>query len=486
VPVPRFPLLLLPALLAGCGDLPRPFAGHPGATALRLAQPPPARLAVPVPSAALLPDAAGAALASALAAALQARDVPAVAEAPRDGDWRLLTSAEVHGAEVVPVFTEQNPKGEDKGAAQGPGVPSALWAEGAPETMQHVAEAAAPTIAALLTSVEAARRQTDPTSLVNRPARVFFKGVHGAPGDGDAALARQLRKLLPDLGLVVQDAAAGADFAVTCTVATRPAADNNLQVEIEWQVDDATGRDAGRVSQVHDVPAAIVNGYWGDVAVAAAQEAAGGIHEVILNQSGARQKAPPPAAPPPQPTAGVAAAAAVPAAAAAASVAAAAVAKPSCASWTPPPHVARSRPPPSREACDSGSRTAPDQRQLGPIAGNGADEDRRLQQQSPARRGGGRLAEPATDTRVGAAVRGHGSVRGDPREHPRRGRVRDPVDVVSGERQPDGTADHAGRAAAGLGAAGDGGHPVFRVRKAGPQVRAAHADQRQAGGEPDH
>ena len=33
--------LLLPALLAGCGDLSRPFAGNPGGAARRLVQPPP-------------------------------------------------------------------------------------------------------------------------------------------------------------------------------------------------------------------------------------------------------------------------------------------------------------------------------------------------------------------------------------------------------------------------------------------------------------
>ena len=55
-------MLAVLALLAGCGDLPRPFAGNPGAMARRLSQPPPARLAVPVPTDALLAEAASAAL----------------------------------------------------------------------------------------------------------------------------------------------------------------------------------------------------------------------------------------------------------------------------------------------------------------------------------------------------------------------------------------------------------------------------------------
>ena len=51
-------LWLLPLLaLVGCGDLPEPFLGNPGATGRILAQPPTPRLAVPPPGNALLPDA---------------------------------------------------------------------------------------------------------------------------------------------------------------------------------------------------------------------------------------------------------------------------------------------------------------------------------------------------------------------------------------------------------------------------------------------
>ena len=43
-----------------------------------------------------------------------------------------------------------------------------------------------------------------------------------------------------------------------------------------------------------------------------------------------------------------------------------------------------------------------------------------------------------------------------------------------------------GRAAPGLGAADHGGGAVFRVCAAGPEVRAAHPNQRQAGRQPHH
>ena len=86
----------------------------------------------------------------------------------------------------------------------------------------------------------------------------------------------------------------------------------------------------------------------------------------------------------------------------------------------------------------------------------------------------------------GAPLRRHGNLRRDSGERPRRRRVRDPVDVVSGQRPPDGTVDHHRRAAPRLGAAHHRGDPLFRLCPPGPQTRAAHADLGQARRQPDH
>jgi hypothetical protein len=284
----RFLSLLLALLLASCGDLPRPFQGSPGATARRLAVPPPPRLAVPAPTEALLSDAASRAFAEAVANNLRGAEVPAVAERVRPGDWRLVMAAEQRAGTVVPTYTVQNPKGEPQGQAEGKPIPAKAWAAATPDTLLAAAADAGPPVSQLLTRIEAAIQQSDPNSLYNRPARVQVADVTGAPGDGNASLAQQVKNHLSQLGPVVQDSGKGADFVVARQVRVVPIAGKRVRVEIQWIVKDATAAERGRVVQLNEVPAGTLDGYWGDVAVAVAKEASAGLKDVILTQSGRR------------------------------------------------------------------------------------------------------------------------------------------------------------------------------------------------------
>jgi hypothetical protein len=282
-------VLLVTLLLAGCGDFPRPFQGNPGAVARRLAQPPPARLTVPPPPDALLGDSQAVDLAADLARALQQVEVPAVATDDLSGqalpgDWRLAVTSQLRDHDVVPRFLLQNPRGEEQGRLDGAPVPARDWQAGAPATLRAVAEQAAPAIASLLTAIEARRQHADPNSLMNRPARVFVPPVTGAPGDGDAMLTAQLRRKLPGLGDTVQTTPEGADYTVTGTVTLTPPLQGEQRVEIAWTVDDAAGAECGRVTQINQVPAGTLDHYWGDVAIAVTDQAAGGVHEVISNR----------------------------------------------------------------------------------------------------------------------------------------------------------------------------------------------------------
>jgi hypothetical protein len=286
-------MLALSALLAlaGCGDFPRPFMGNPGATARRLAVPPPPRLLVPVPTDAMLTDAASKQFADALAAALLDHEVPAVADSPRHDDWRLVVHAQLRGKNVVPVFTVLDPKGADQGKTEGVPVPAAAWSGATPAMLKQTAQADAPGIGTLLTHIEAALMQADPNSLYYRAAHVMVAAVTGAPGDGDFSLTAQMRDKLSHLGPVVQDTPQGADFLLHGQVKVVPIAGNQERVEIQWLLFDAQNHDLGRIIQLNEIPAGTLNGFWGDVAVVVAQEASAGVEEVIERNSGHEKKA---------------------------------------------------------------------------------------------------------------------------------------------------------------------------------------------------
>ena len=84
----------------------------------------------------------------------------------------------------------------------------------------------------------------------------------------------------------------------------------------------------------------------------------------------------------------------------------------------------------------------------------------------------------------GHALQRRRELRRDRRERPRRRRLRHPADEHAHERQRDGAAHHGRRAPARLGRLDHRGHPLLRLRPAGPQGRAAHAHHEQARGGP--
>ena len=224
-----------------------------------------------------------------LAQALADRDVPAVVEARRGTDWRLAVGADLHndaaGPQVIPTYTVLNPRGVPQGTTAGPMVSAATWSRAAPAALNLVAARDAPAIATLLDSIKAAVQQSDPNSLVNRPPRVLLAGVTGAPGDGNQALRAQMSAQLSNLGLVVQNTAQGSDYQVAGAVKIAPALPGQSRIEIQWTVLDPYGREAGHLLQMNDIAQGSLDRYWGDVAQVVAQEAAGGVRDVIVNQT---------------------------------------------------------------------------------------------------------------------------------------------------------------------------------------------------------
>jgi hypothetical protein len=292
-------LLAIPLLLAGCGDYPEPMLHHPGRLGFLLSHPPPQRLVVPVPGRALLDDQSASAFAKDLSDAMVAQTVPAFAQKPQRGDWVLGVSATLNGDTVTPAYTIIDPRGHVQGNLTGTPVSSQAWANGDPAALNQAAAEVGPQLASLLSNIDAALKESDPNSLYNRPPRLDFSGITGAPGDGDDSLAREMRKDIGNMGVILVDQKSDADYLMRCQVRVTKVSSSVDHVEIDWIIDTVDGKEAGRVAQLHDLPAGSLDSYWGDVAVVAAAEAAQGVKEVIDNNIG--KKAPPGATPLPPP-----------------------------------------------------------------------------------------------------------------------------------------------------------------------------------------
>lgn len=294
-------------LLSGCLDVPHPFAHSDKNGPGLAASAPPARLDVPTPPNALLSDANASLWAKDVAQELLQQTIPAIAQPTRKGDWWLNMQAELRNGQVVPVYTIMTPKNTVRATQEGQPVPVEQWSAGDGTFFTLVAQDAASRIAAVLTGIQADDMEKDPHSLKHRAARVYFTGVSGAPGDGNTSLAQAFTASFRDSEDTIQNSAKNADFTVTTTVKLTPGPAGTTghpqqHIEIVWHVVDSAGKEAGAATQLHDIDAHSLDQYWGDVAVAAAQEAAAAVKQIIDRYSG-RDNAPLAAPGTPAPTA---------------------------------------------------------------------------------------------------------------------------------------------------------------------------------------
>ncbi len=291
-------LLLAPLALAACGGLPQPFRGRPGAVARRLRLPPGYRVAVPDSRQLLLTDADSASFSKAMAEALVAAEIPAVAGPALPLDWQLLMTVEREGDMVLPRFTLRDADGRPLGNLAGQPVPVRAWAEGGGPLHAEIAGRTAPQLAELIGRIDARRRTGDERASGGGAPVLRLLPVRGAPGDGNRSLTARMRDNLAGFGFQVQEEAEGAQFAVLGEVSVVPSGRGVQRVEIVWIVSRRDGEELGRVLQLNEVPAGTLAGLWGDVAFVVAQEASGGIRDVVTNAGGFPAPAGTPAATP--------------------------------------------------------------------------------------------------------------------------------------------------------------------------------------------
>lgn len=292
-------------LLSGCIDVPHPFS-NPGKDATRLAaNAPPSRLDIPVSTDSQLSADAAKLWSKDVAAELLQQTIPAMAQPVRPGDWWLKMRADVRGDEIVPVYMVMTPTNEVRATQEGEPLQAQIWNAADPATLSLAAQDAAPKVASVLTGIQADEMEKDPQSLKHRASRVYFKGVTGAPGDGNISLSRAFAASFRGTTDTLQNSAENADFSVATTVKMSPGPMGTTghpqqHIEIVWRVVDKNNKEAGAATQLHDIEAHSLDKYWGDVAVVAAQEAAGAIRQIIGRYSG-RENAPlPPPAGKPQ------------------------------------------------------------------------------------------------------------------------------------------------------------------------------------------
>ncbi|MDG6094223.1 hypothetical protein LOC54_03680 [Acetobacter sp. AN02] len=302
------PVLCL--MLTACLDTSHPFR-DPGKLGQELAgNPPPSRLDIPAVAPAGLPAEAGPVWAQELAAGLLQQTVPAMAQGVRPGDWWLRLGADVRGGQVVPLYTVMTPQGHERATEEGLPVPLEVWTHADGSVVKAISADAVPKVTAVLTGIQAAVMQKDPQSLMHRPARIYFSGVEGAPGDGNISLARAFVASMRGARDIVQTTPGNPDYTLHTKVklSKGPAgsrAHPTQSIEIAWRVTDKKGSEVGIATQLHDIDAHSLDGYWGDVAFAAAQEAAQAVEEMISRYSGRNNKPVPDpadgkAAPPPE------------------------------------------------------------------------------------------------------------------------------------------------------------------------------------------
>ncbi len=120
---------------------------------------------------------------------------------------------------------------------------------------------------------------------IDGPRALVFRGVRGAPGNGDQALGREVSRLLAQSGAQLAPNGTPGALYLTADV-SRTRGGSSDRIKITWHVEESSGKRVGQVVQENDVPVGALDSNWGEDAFYAAQGARDGIME-LLRTSGA-------------------------------------------------------------------------------------------------------------------------------------------------------------------------------------------------------
>lgn len=113
--------------------------------------------------------------------------------------------------------------------------------------------------------------------------------VKGAPGDGNQALARALSGILPLKGVALGETQAKAQWQIEGAIKVVAGPAGQDVVTLTWRVLDASGKEAGSITQENAVPHGRLTKPWREIAGFAAEAAAEGIAQLIQQVTAATQ-----------------------------------------------------------------------------------------------------------------------------------------------------------------------------------------------------
>lgn len=274
--------------MAGCQPLPHPFqpdSKQVSANDLRSLVANSLFLVEPLQN---VPDSLGAAFAEALATELQRQEVPATARRldtgrPSPAIVAVVTAQPAAGTTgplqidyaLVEVDGSSRPVTSD-----GLAVTADAFASGDPVLVADLAERGA---RRLMDNLFRPRRAGPPKPKApEKPAaRFFIFDVSGAPGDGNAALARAMKQILTASGVPFAPEMTSDAYVLAGAVAMSPAAAAQEKVSIDWSLLAPDGETIGTVTVENLVPAGSLDGQWGPVANAASAGSAEGMIQLI-------------------------------------------------------------------------------------------------------------------------------------------------------------------------------------------------------------
>ena len=125
------------------------------------------------------------------------------------------------------------------------------------------------------------KRQAKADKAQVKIASVAVVGVKGAPGKGNAELARALRLVLRKAGWPVRTRPARDTMVITGRVEMGPKTPRGQRVRLKWTVKSPTGKLLGVVDQANIVPSGSLDEGFGASALPAAEGAAEGIFRIV-------------------------------------------------------------------------------------------------------------------------------------------------------------------------------------------------------------